>query len=72
MAYVECKIWHFQGDDDYSQKSRYKAMKEGHVHHTVKTSSENFISENLANRLGKNYTKHHAKEIPAKYCILKE
>jgi hypothetical protein len=60
MTYVECKIWNFQGDDDYCQKSRHKAMKEGHVHHTVKalidiSSSENFISKSLADKLGEKY-----------------
>ncbi|CAG8730781.1 2477_t:CDS:2, partial [Funneliformis mosseae] len=27
MAYIECKVWHFQEDDDIDLKSRYEAMK---------------------------------------------
>jgi hypothetical protein len=64
MAYVECKIWHFQGDDDKHQETRYRAMKEGHEHHTVKAlidtgSSENFISKSLADKLRRRYGKHY-------------
>ena len=29
MAYVECKVWHFQGDGDMNLKSRHEAMKAG-------------------------------------------
>ncbi|RIA80760.1 hypothetical protein C1645_838118 [Glomus cerebriforme] len=29
MAYVECKIWLFQGDDDRHQETCYRAMKAG-------------------------------------------
>ena len=64
MAYVECKIWHFQGDEDYSQKTRHKAMKEGHKHHTVKalidtSSSVNRISRSLADKLGEKYSEQY-------------
>ena len=64
MAYVECKIWNFQGDDDRHQETRYRAMKAGHEHYTVKalidtTSSENFISKSLADKLGKRYGKQY-------------
>ena len=55
MAYVECKVWHFQGDD-MNLKNRHEAMKAGCRHYTVKalidtTSSVNFISKSLANKL---------------------
>jgi len=59
MAYVECKIWPFS-DKISHQETRYKAMKLGHEHHAVKalidtSSSENFISKNLANKLEEKY-----------------
>ena len=62
MAYVECKIWLFSNDIDNNGK-RYKAMKEGHRHYTVKalidiSSSINFISKSLADELGEKYSKH--------------
>ncbi|PKY40428.1 hypothetical protein RhiirA4_453799 [Rhizophagus irregularis] len=63
-AYVECKIWHFQGDEDYSQKSCHKAMNERHEYHAVKalidtSSSINFISKSLANKLGEKYSEQY-------------
>ncbi|GBC00823.1 hypothetical protein RclHR1_39890001 [Rhizophagus clarus] len=33
----ECKVWHFQGDDDIDLKSRHEAMKAGCSNYTVKT-----------------------------------
>ena len=36
MAYIECKVWHFQGDDDIDLKSRHEAMKAGCRFYTVK------------------------------------
>jgi hypothetical protein len=101
MAYIECKIWYFHVDDDYSQKCRCKTIEslwdspqdshrscdfldlpkrnrsshkdwkehssEGRKYHTVKalidtSSSENFISENLANKLGEKYGEHYKNE----------
>jgi len=64
MAYVECKVWHFQGDDDKNLKSRHEAMKAGCRHYTVKAlintaSSVNFISKSLADKLGRRYGKHY-------------
>jgi len=64
MAYVECEVWHFQGDDDMNLKSRLEAMKAGRRHYTVKalidtTSSLNFISKSLADKLGRRYGKHY-------------
>jgi hypothetical protein len=58
MAYVECKIWSFS-DDIRHQEERWEAMKAGHKHYTVKalidtTSSANFISKSLTDKLGKN------------------
>src|SRR3954451_3364951 len=68
MAYVECKVWHFQGDDDMDLKSRHEAMKAGHRHHTVKaliktSSNVNFISRSLADKLGRKYGKHYKNKI---------
>jgi len=59
MAYVKCKIWHFQGNDDRHEETHYRAMKAGYKHHAVKAlidtgSSENFISKNLADKLRRN------------------
>jgi len=61
MAYVQCKIWPFS-DDIVNEEMRYKVMKKGHKHYTVKalvdtSSSANFISESLADKLGMKYTK---------------
>ncbi|CAI2175792.1 19969_t:CDS:2 [Funneliformis geosporum] len=36
MAYIECKVWHFQGDDDIDLKSHHEAMKAGCRFYTVK------------------------------------
>src|ERR1044072_7092752 len=64
MVYVECKVWHFQGDDDRHQEARYRAMKAACRHYTVKAmintaSSVNFISKSLADKLGRRYGKHY-------------
>src|SRR3954452_18039472 len=66
MAYVECKIWPFSPEEDelIHQEARWKAMKEGHRHYTVKaliktSSNENFISKSLADKLGEKYGKHY-------------
>ncbi len=63
MIYVECKIWPFS-DDVRHQKVCYKIMKEGHKHYTVKvliniTSSINFISKSLVDKLGEKYSNHY-------------
>ncbi|UZO00606.1 uncharacterized protein OCT59_011728 [Rhizophagus irregularis] len=52
MAYIECKVWHFQGDDDIDLKSCHGAMKAGYRFYTVKalidtSSRENFIRRSL-------------------------
>jgi len=62
MAYIDCKIWLFSDDIDNNGK-RYKAIKAGHKHYTVKalidtSSSVNFISKSLADELGEKYGKH--------------
>src|SRR5271170_6212024 len=62
MTYIDCKIWHFSDDIDNNGK-RYKAMKAGHKHYTVKalidtSSSVNFISKSLADELEEKYGKH--------------
>ena len=36
MAYIECKVWHFQRDDDIDLKSRHEAMKAGCRFYIVK------------------------------------
>ena len=64
MAYVECKIWHFQGDDDRYQETRHRAIKAGHERYIVKalidtSSNVNFISKSLADKLGRKYGKHY-------------
>lgn len=64
MAYIECKIWLFQGDDDRHQETRYRAMKAGCRHYTVKalidtSSSVNLISKSLADKLRRRYGKHY-------------
>jgi len=63
MAYMKCKIWSFS-DEINHQEACYEAMKAGHKYHAVKvlidtTSNENFISESLANKLGKKYSNHY-------------
>lgn len=64
MAYVECKIWPFSEEINNEEK-RYKAMKEGYIHCTVKalldtSSNYNFISKRLVDKLGiENCTKQH-------------
>ena len=74
MAYIECKVWHFQGDDNMNLESRHEAMKgsqrdqAGCRHFTVKalidtTSSINFISKSLADKLGRKYGNHYKKVI---------
>src|SRR5271170_351969 len=62
MAYVDCKIWRYS-DDINNNGKRYKAMKVGHKHYSVKalidiSSSINFISKSLADELGEKYSKH--------------
>src|SRR5271154_7233692 len=62
MAYIDCKIWHFSDDIDNNGK-RYKAMKAGHKHYTVKAMidtsfSVNKISKSLADELREKYGKH--------------
>ena len=64
MAYIECKIWNFQEDDDYSQKTRHNAIKKGHEYYSVKilintSFSVNYISKSLANKLGEKYGNHY-------------
>src|SRR3954451_15214916 len=66
MAYIECKIWHFQKDDDIDLKSRHEAMKAGCRFYTVKvlidTSSRvNFIRRSLVDKLEMEYTKYKEK-----------
>jgi len=66
MAYIECKVWHFQGDDDMNQKSRHKAMEAGCRHYTVKalidtSSKENFIRRSLVDKLEMEYTEYKGK-----------
>src|SRR3954447_17151993 len=66
MAYIECKVWHFQGDDDIDLKSRYEAMNAGCRFYTVKalidTSSRvNFIRRSLVDKLEMEYTKYKEK-----------
>jgi len=78
MAYVECKIWPFS-DEIIHQEARWKAMKEGHKHYTVKalidtTSHANKISKNLAEKLGEKYDKHYKNKrvinsLGTIYCI---
>jgi hypothetical protein len=63
MAYVECKIWPFS-DDITDNSMRYEAMKAGHKHYKVKalidtSSTSNFISKSLADKLGIKYGKHY-------------
>ena len=63
MTYVECKVWHFQGDDDMNLKSRHEAMKAGCRYYIVKalidtSSNVNIISKSLADKLRKKYGKH--------------
>ena len=63
MAYIECKVWHFQGDDDIDLKSRHEAMKAGCRHYTVKalidtSSSRNKIRKSLVDKLEMEYTKY--------------
>ncbi|CAB5360961.1 unnamed protein product [Rhizophagus irregularis] len=65
MAYIECKIWPFS-DDLIHQEERWEAMKAGHRHYTVKamidtSSSVNFISRSLADKLGRKYGNHYKK-----------
>ncbi|PKK60816.1 hypothetical protein RhiirC2_792784 [Rhizophagus irregularis] len=52
MAYIECKVWHYQGNDDIDLKSRHEAIKAGCRFYTVKamidtSSKENFIRRSL-------------------------
>src|SRR3954454_22012981 len=78
MAYVECKIWPFS-DEIIHQEARWKAMKEGHKHYTVKalidtTSHANKISKNLAEKLGEKYGKYYKNKrvknsLGTIYCI---
>ena len=63
MAYIECKIWPFS-DDLINLKERWEIMKTGHRHYTVKalidtSSSANFISKSLTDKLGIKYEKHY-------------
>ena len=58
MAYIQCKIW----IDLYGSnlEEHYKAMNAGSPYHTVKalvdtSSNQNFISKNLADKLGIKY-----------------
>ncbi|GBB92957.1 hypothetical protein RclHR1_20910002 [Rhizophagus clarus] len=66
MAYIECKVWHFQGDDDIDLKSRHRAMKAGCRFYTVKalidtSSRENFIRRSLVDKLEMEYTEYKEK-----------
>src|SRR5581483_11897121 len=66
MAYIECKVWHFQGDDDIDLKSRHEAMKAGCSNYTVKalidTSSRvNKIRRSLVDKLEMEYTEYKGK-----------
>ena len=66
MAYIECKVWHFQGDDDIDLKSRHGAMKAGCRFYTVKalidtSSRENFIRRSLVDKLEMEYTEYKEK-----------
>ena len=66
MAYIECKVWHFQGDDDIDLKSRHRAMKAGCRFYTVKalidtSSSRNKIRKSLVDKLEMKYTKYKEK-----------
>jgi hypothetical protein len=66
MAYIECKVWHFQEDDDIDLKSCHEAMNAGCRFYTVKalidTSSRvNFIRRSLVDKLEMEYTKYKEK-----------
>uniref|UniRef100_U9T4A6 Uncharacterized protein n=1 Tax=Rhizophagus irregularis (strain DAOM 181602 / DAOM 197198 / MUCL 43194) TaxID=747089 RepID=U9T4A6_RHIID len=66
MAYIECKVWHFQGDDDIDLKSCHGAMKAGYRFYTVKalidtSSRENFIRRSLVDKLEMEYTEYKEK-----------
>src|SRR3989337_752436 len=75
MAYIECKIWPFS-DDLKNIKERWEAMKTEHRHYTVKalidtSSSVNFISKSLADKLGIKYEKHYKNKnsLGTIYCL---
>ena len=66
MAYIECKVWHFQEDDDIDLKSHYGAMKAGCKFYTVKalidtSSRENFIRRSLVDKLEMECTEYKEK-----------
>ncbi|CAI2186013.1 5453_t:CDS:2 [Funneliformis geosporum] len=63
MAYIKCKVWHFQKDDDIDLKSHHKAIKAGCRFYTVKalidtSSSRNKIRKSLVDKLEMEYTKY--------------
>ncbi|RGB38767.1 hypothetical protein C1646_755367 [Rhizophagus diaphanus] len=52
MVYIECKVWHFQEDNNTDLKSCHRAIKTGCRFYTVKalidiSSRENFIRRSL-------------------------
>ncbi|CAI2177019.1 2697_t:CDS:2 [Funneliformis geosporum] len=62
----ECKVWHFQEDDDIDLKIRHEVMKVGCRYYTVKvlidTSSRvNFIRRSLVDKLEMKYIKYKEK-----------
>ncbi|CAB4395531.1 unnamed protein product [Rhizophagus irregularis] len=66
MAYIECKVWHYQGNDDIDLKSRHEAIKAGCRFYTVKamidtSSKENFIRRSLVDKLEMEYTEYKEK-----------
>ena len=67
MAYIECKVWHFQGDDDIDLKSHHEAIKARCRFYTVKalidtSSKENFIRRSLVDKLEMEYTEYKEKK----------